>query len=285
MQKERTRAVLLLFATAFFWSLAGLLIKSIPLPALSVAGWRSAIAFFVILGFAGFRAIRFSWPQVLGSICYASTVTFFVCANKMTTSANAIILQYTAPLYVILLSGTLLKERIYWYDIAAVAGTLVGTSLFFFDKLSPGGLWGNILAILSGITFALVILFLRMQKEGSPAGSVVLGNLLTALMCLPWMIRFTPDWPTLPPLIILGVFQLGMSYVCYTVAIKRVTAMEGTLIPMLEPILNPLWVLLFLGERPSAFALIGGGIILFSILTRTWLSLKYQAKNVLTPLN
>ena len=277
IQKGRAQAILLLFATAFFWSLAGILIKGVQLPALSVAGWRSAIALIIILLFAGRKAIRFSKAQILGSLCYAATVISFVAANKMTTATNAIMLQYTAPLYIILLSGPLLKERIRWFDVTAVIGTLAGTCLFFMGKLTPGGLSGNFRAIFSGITFALMILMLRMQKEASPAGSVILGNILTALICLPWMLKSPPDAAALPWILGLGIFQLGMSYVCYTVAIKRVTAIEGTIIPMIEPILNPIWVLLFLGEKPTLFALIGGVIILLSILSRTWFDWRRQA--------
>ena len=265
---KRTQAVFLLLAAAALWSLAGVLIKWVSLPALAVAGFRSAIALPVLLLFFGRRAVNFSASQLIGGVCYAATVTLFVSATKLTTSGNAILLQYTAPLYVALLSGWLLHERVRWFDWAAIAAVLCGMSLFFIDQLSADGMTGNILAILSGIAFASLIIAMRRQKDASPAGSAILGNLLTALICLPWMVESLPgeaDWIVL---ILLGVFQLGLSYICYAVAIKKVTAMEGILIPALEPILNPLWTLLFMGEWIGPWALLGGIVVILSITFR-----------------
>jgi drug/metabolite transporter (DMT)-like permease len=267
-ETKRTQAVLLLLAAAVLWSLAGVLIKWVSLPALTVAGFRSAIALPVLLLFFGRRAVNFSAAQLVGGVCYAATVTLFVSATKLTTSGNAILLQYTAPLYVALLSGWLLHERIRWFDWAAIAAVLCGMSLFFIDKLSADGLTGNILAVLSGVAFASLIIAMRRQKDASPAGSAILGNLLTVLICLPWMIQSPPGGVDWIGLVLMGVFQLGLSYACYAVAIKNVTAMEGILIPALEPILNPLWTLLFIGERIGLWALLGGVVVILSIVFR-----------------
>ena len=265
---KRTQAVLLLLAAAVLWSLAGVLIKWVSLPALAVAGFRSAIALPVLLLFFGRRAVNFSASQLIGGVCYAATVTLFVSATKLTTSGNAILLQYTAPLYVALLSGWLLDERTRWFDWAAIAAVLCGMSLFFIDQLSADGLTGNILAVLSGVAFASLIIAMRRQKDASPAGSAILGNLLTVLICLPWMVQTPPGGVDWIGLVLLGVFQLGLSYACYVVAIKNVTAMEGILIPVLEPILNPLWTLLFMGERIGPWALLGGVVVILSIVFR-----------------
>ena len=265
---KRTQAVLLLLAAAVLWSLAGVLIKWVSLPALAVAGFRSAIALPVLLLFFGRRAVNFSASQLIGGVCYAATVTLFVSATKLTTSGNAILLQYTAPLYVALLSGWLLDERTRWFDWAAIAAVLCGMSLFFIDQLSADGLTGNILAVLSGVAFASLIIAMRRQKDASPAGSAILGNLLTVLICLPWMVQTQPGGVDWIGLVLLGVFQLGLSYACYVVAIKNVTAMEGILIPVLEPILNPLWTLLFMGERIGPWALLGGVVVILSIVFR-----------------
>lgn len=259
---------MLLLAAALLWSLAGVLIKWVSLSALAVAGFRSAIALPVLLLFFGRRAVNFSAPQLIGGVCYAATVTLFVSATKLTTSGNAILLQYTAPLYVALLSGWLLKERIRWFDWVAVAAVLCGMSLFFVDKLSADGLTGNILAILSGIAFASLIIAMRRQKDGAPAGSAILGNILTVLICLPWMVQAAPGEADWIGLVLLGLFQIGLSYACYVVAIRNVTAMEGILIPALEPILNPLWALLFMGERIGPWALLGGVVVVLSIIFR-----------------
>lgn len=265
---NRTQAVLLLLVAAVLWSLAGVLIKWVSLPALAVAGLRSAIALPVLLLFFGRRAVNFSAAQWIGAVCYAGTVTLFVSATKLTTSGNAILLQYTAPLYVALLSGWLLDERPRWFDWAAIAAVLCGMSLFFLDELSAEGLTGNTLAILSGVCYASLIVALRKQKDASPAGSAILGNLLTALICLPWMLQTEPGGGDWIGLVLMGVFQLGLSYACYVVAIKHVTAMEAILIPTLEPILNPLWALLFMGERLGYWALLGGAVVILSIVFR-----------------
>ena len=265
---KKTQAIFLLVAAAVLWSLAGVLIKWVSMPALAVAGFRSAIALPVLLIFFGRRAVNFSAAQLIGGIAYAATLTLFVSATKLTTAGNAILLQYTAPLYVALFSGWLLHERTRWFDWTAIAAVLCGMSLFFLDQLSAGGLTGNILAVISGFAFASLIIAMRRQKDASPSGSAILGNILTVLICLPWMVQSPPGGTDWIGLVLLGVFQIGLSYVCYAVAIRNVTAMEGILIPMLEPILNPLWVLLFMGERLGPWALLGGTMVILSVLFR-----------------
>jgi len=265
---KRTQAVLLLAATAVLWSLGGVLIKWVSLPPLAIAGFRSAIALPILLIFFRGRAVDFSTAQLIGGVSYSATVILFVCSTKLTTAGNAILLQYTAPVYVALLSGWLLHEKIRWFDWAAIAAVLCGMSLFFLDRLGSGGLAGNILAVISGFTFASLIVCMRRQKDASPAGSIILGNLLTALICLPWMAKSVPAGTDWFGLALLGVFQLGLSYVCYAVAIKNVTAMEGILIPALEPILNPLWTFFFVGERIGSWALWGGAMVIAAILFR-----------------
>lgn len=267
-ESDRTRAIVLLIVAAVLWSLAGVLIKWVSLPALSVAGYRSAIALPVLFLFFGRSAVNFSADQLIGGVCYAATVTLFVSATKLTTSGNAILLQYTAPLYVALLSGWLLGERIRWFDWTAIAAVLCGMSLFFLDRLSAGGLAGNLLGICSGVAFASLIIAMRRQKDASPAGSAIWGNLLTVLICLPGMIQSPPGGADWTGLLLLGVFQIGLSYVCYSTAIRNVTAMEAILIPVVEPILNPLWVLLWMGERMGPWAILGGAVVVLSVLFR-----------------
>ncbi len=277
---QRIRALLLLIATAVLWSLAGVLIKWVSLSGMAVAGLRSAIALPVLLAFFGRKAVDFSSAQMVGAVCYAATVILFVCATKLTTAGNAILLQYTAPVYVAMLSGWLLREKIRWFDWVAIAATLCGMCLFFLDRLSAGGMTGNIMAIASGISFAAMIVAMRKQKDASPAGSAILGNVLTALICLPWMIGSSPGAMDWTGLLLLGVFQLGLSYACYTVAIKNVSAMEGILIPVLEPILNPLWTLLFVGERIGPWALLGGMVVILSVIFRTVMNYRRAATPV-----
>jgi drug/metabolite transporter (DMT)-like permease len=209
-----------------------------------------------------------------GAICYAGTVILFVIANKWTTAANAILLQYTAPIYVALLSAWFLKERITKSDLITIAAAIGGMALFFLDDLSKGGFWGNIVAILSGIAFAGTALFLRKQKDSSPLESVFIGNILTLLIGLPVMLQSSPAASGWLGLILLGVFQLGFSYILYAEAIKHVTALEAILIPVIEPILNPIWVFLLLHETPGRWAIIGGIIVLLSVILRCLHALK-----------
>ena len=276
-ESHRTRAIFLLVVAAVLWSLAGVLIKWVSLPALSVAGFRSAIALPVLLIFFGRRALNFSAAQLIGGVCYAATVTLFVSATKLTTSGNAILLQYTAPLYVALLSGWLLHEKIRWFDWTAIAAVLCGMSLFFLDRLSAGGMTGNLLAVCSGFAFASLIIAMRRQKDASPAGSAIWGNLLTVLFCLPVMIQSPPDAADWTGLLLLGVFQIGLSYVCYSTAIRNVTAMEAILIPVVEPILNPLWVLLWMGEKMGPWAVLGGVVVVLSVLFRGFMDYRRTA--------
>ena len=145
---------------------------------------------------------------------------------------------------------------------------LGGMTLFFLDKLTTTNVFGNVSAIASGISFAWLALFLRKQKEGSPLESILLGNILTFLISVPFMFDGGPDPHGWIGLGILGVVQLGISYILYSVAIRHVTALEAILVPVIEPILNPVWVLLALGEKPGTWAIIGGSIVLVTITIR-----------------
>lgn len=280
----KTKAIIYLIITALLWSSGGLLIKMVTWNPVAIAGTRSAIAGLVILAFR--RRMTFNWgfAQVGGALCYAATVILFVMATKLTTAANAILLQYSAPIYVAILSYWLLKERITRSDLMTITATSGGMVLFFLDDLSKGGFWGNVSAILSGIAFAGTTLMLRKQKDHSPLESVFLGNILTALIGLPFMVRSMPDAQGWIVLVLLGVFQLGFSYILYAEALKQVTAIEGILIPILEPILNPLWVFLMIGEIPGPWAIIGGIFVLVSVTLRCLSALKQgQSEDLSVP--
>jgi len=268
LSKERPKALLLLVATATLWSLGGLLIKSVNANPLAIAGTRSAIATVVLL--LVLRKPKFTWSfaQIGAALAYAATTILFVTATKTTTAANAIFLQSTAPIYVTLLSAWLLKERIKLLDWITVFIVMGGMVLFFLDNLSTTGILGNVVAATSGISFAFFTIFMRMQKEGSPLESILLGNLLTATIGLPFLSRSVPNASGWACLMILGVVQLGIPYILYSKAIKHVTALEAILISVIEPLLNPIWVFLMLGEVPGPLALIGGPIVLVAITVR-----------------
>jgi drug/metabolite transporter (DMT)-like permease len=265
---QHSRGVMMALAAGVLWSLGGLLIKWVEWNPVAIAGARSAIAAVVLL--IWIRRPRFTWSatQVGAAVAYAATVIMFVSANKLTTSANAILLQYTAPVYTALFGWWFLRERVTWLDWVTVAVVLGGMSLFFLDRLTVGGLWGNVLALASGVSFAGMATLLRKQKAASPLESILLGNVLTAVIGLPFMFRGGPGGSTWVGLILLGVFQLGLSYVVYVEAVKRITALEAILVTTIEPILNPLWVFLVMHEVPGPWALVGGVIIVGAVTVR-----------------
>lgn len=268
MSKARTehyKAVGALVGTAVLWSLAGVLIKQVEAGAIAIAGIRSGIAFLFLLLFVRKRDLTFSRVQIAGAVCYASTMLIFVGATKLTTAANAIVLQYTAPLYVAILGHWFLKERTTFWEWVTVVGAVGGVGMFFLDEFSVSGVWGNILGIATGLSFGLAIICFRMQKDGSPIGSMFLGNAITVVAAAPFVVRAVPTGGvTWGILALLGVVQLGLPYVLYAWAIKRVTALEGIMIPVIEPILNPLWVALFVGELPGRWAVPGGILVISS---------------------
>lgn len=266
---KRSRAIIYLVLTAILWSLGGVLIKSVKWNPIAIAGARSAIASLVMLAYI--RRPRFTWSraQILAAIFYAGTVILFVTANKLTTAANAILLQYGAPVYVAIFGSIILKEKTTTADWITISLVIFGMFLFFLDELRPGDLSGNIIAILSGITFALYIVFMRKQKDESPIESTLLGNILTVIIGLPFMLSSSPETrSSWIGILLLGTIQLGISYILYSIAIKDVTALEAILIPIIEPVLNPVWVFLAMGETPGRWAFVGGAIILASVTLR-----------------
>ncbi len=266
---KRPHALLLLVLTALCWSLGGVMIKKVDLHPMAIAGWRSAVATVFLLMWNRKPIITGSLPQVGCALVYAANMFSFIAATKLTTAANAILLQYTAPAYVALFGIWFVKEYPRVLDWCAAGLTLIGMVLFFFDRISLSGMLGNLFGVGAGITFAWIVLFLRKQKDGSPVESVILGNALTALLALPLLVRHIPtaqDWAWL---LLLGSVQTALPYILYATAIRHVTALEGTLVPMIEPLLNPAWAFLFLGEIPGFWALTGGFIILSAVAIRS----------------
>jgi drug/metabolite transporter (DMT)-like permease len=261
-------AVLLLFAAAVLWSLAGVLLKSVEWPSMAKAGARSLVAALVL--WAWLRKPRFTWrPTQWGAaIAYAFTVCSFVIAIDRTTAANAIFLQYTAPIYVAVLGHYVLGERTRRSDWIFIAVGLAGIALFFRDQFSPRGLSGMLVALASGVSFGVMVILLRKESNNSPGTAVLLGNLITAVVGLPFAMGNPLPVSHAAIVVTLGVVQLGLPYVLYSMAIRRVTALESILIPMIEPILNPLWVALARGEIPGPWSLLGGALVLGSVLAR-----------------
>ena len=269
---DMRRAVLAVAGAAVLWSTGGLFIKLAPMPALAVACGRSLIAglFYLALLRPNLRAAR--WTT---AAAYAACIITFVSATKLTTAANAIFLQYTGPAYVLVLSPFLLDEPFRPIDGACVVLSLAGMSLFFVGQIETGQLLGNLLAIASGVFFALAIVLLRREAKsasGDALPSTTLGNLIAAAVTLPWALKAAPEMLSLKGggvLLYLGIVQLGLAYFLFVRGVRRVPAAEASLISMLEPVLNPVWVLIGFGERPGLWAIAGGAIVIAAVVIRT----------------
>lgn len=261
--------ILIMVLTSILWSSGGILIKLVDVGPLSVSGLRSLIAATII--YIYLRKPKFTWSlyQVLGGAAYASMAISFVAATRLTTAANAVMLQYTAPIYVAILGSLILKEKVGAKDIIAIVITFAGIIMFFADSFTAGKLGGNISAIVSGFCFALFIVCTRQQKEASPMETILLGNIFTAIVCIPFIVGTQYGLGSIIGIMLLGIVQFGIPYVLYGIAIKHVRALDAVMIAVIEPILNPLWVFLFMGERPGGWAVLGGIIVLAAITLKS----------------
>lgn len=266
MLNEKT-AKLGVLLTALIWSSGGLAVKITNCPADALTGWR---CFFCLVLFVLFyrkeKLLTFSKAQWAGAIAYFLMAYFYIAATQLTTAANAILLQYTAPVYVALLSIWLLKEKVKKKDWFVIAAVFLGMILFFVDKAGIGNMLGNVLGVLSGISFATFIVCTRMQKNAHPAGSIFLGNVIALVVCLPSMIVTPLTEDAIFGGMYLGLIYGGISYIIYSACIRYVSALSAILIATIEPVLNPVWVFFLVGETPSSYAILGGGIVVVSIL-------------------
>lgn len=260
---------LLIIIAAVLWSTAGAAMKLCQLSGPQIACGRSLVA-GAFIWLAVPEARRAPTRRTIAVACaYAATVVLFSLSNKLTTAANAIFIQSTAPLWVLVLSPALLGERPARAQVLAVPVYGVGLALFFLDDLSPGQLAGNLLALCAGLSFGLNTIGLR-RFHADGAGALVWGNLLAVLLTAPFVTSGPLPQPSdLALLLYLGVFQLGLAYVCFARAVRHLEALEASLLVLLEPVLNPIWTFIFAGERPGPWALAGGGIVVLATLWRT----------------
>lgn len=269
---NRRSAVLLLLLTVLLWSTSGLFVKLSTLNPLGLAGARSLVTSVVLWVWLGKPRFTWSREQLLGAACTAATFMMFITATRWTSAANAIFLQYTAPLWVALFAGWYLGEKTHRWDWWIMGAIVVGMALFFGEKLTPQGMAGNVLAIVSGITMAWMTLLLR-KHPGSAGETVLLGNLMAAAMGMPFFLFEVAQGGVAPVewgiLLYMGVLQLGIPFILYTIAIVRLSALETILIATLEPILNPIWVFLVVGEKPGSLALAGGAIVVAAVTVRS----------------
>lgn len=204
---------------------------------------------------------------------YAIVLSTFVIATKTTTAANAIFLQSTAPIYVLIFEPIINKTKYDKLNIITIAVCFIGMIFFFLGEISPGHLEGNLVALISGITFASFFLGMRKNGKEYQQSSIFYGNIFVALICIPFLFDLKPlSFSDIWMVTFLGVFQIAIAYAFFSYGLKRILAVEASIISMFEPVLNPVWVMIGYGEVPSITASIGGAIIIIAIFTRTLLA-------------
>ena len=274
---EQKKGLLLIFAASVLFSLGGLLIKVIPWQALSINSWRCGISVCILLLFAKITHHKLKLtPGVLaGAAAMCLTVSSYALANKLTTAANAILIQFTNPVFVILFLWLFFHEKPKKLDIICVV-VFGGIACFFLDGLSAGNLLGNAVALFSGLCYAWVFL-LNKIPGGDPLYSTILGHAMCVLIGLPSAVRETEySGQIVLCAILMGVFQLGLAYLCFTIGIRTAPPVSASLVSGIEPILNPVLVAIVLGESLSGLALLGGGIVFISIMIYNILTVRTE---------
>lgn len=274
------KGTLFVAMSALLYSIGGLCIKVIPWNGMSINGGRTAIALLVIGAYLIWtkHPLRFNRWVLLGAVSVFLTNALFSVANKMTTAANVIVLQFTAPIFVMLFSVLFFKRKPKRLDVAACVVVFGGILFFFVDSLEMGGGLGNILALLSGISYAGVFLMNDMPNSDA-ISSVFWGGVLSSLTGLPFLLRETQFTTTaLVSLVVLGAFQVGVAYVCLCIGLKTTPPVTASLVSGIEPVLNPILVALFYGEQVGGFALIGAAIVIFGVVGYNILKVKLEPK-------
>jgi drug/metabolite transporter (DMT)-like permease len=275
--------ILYVLAAALLWSTGGLFIKATELSAFELSFGRSLLAAVTVAYFTRREGFRVNWLTGVVAVLYAALLLLFVIATKMTTAANAIFIQYTAPVYVLVLEPLIYKEKFRRRDAFVVAACAVGIALFFVGRVRPEEMNGNLIAMLSGLCFAFFMLLIRHPRAGevNRASSIIYGSLLLALVTLPSFVAgaHKVKLSDVGIMVFLGVFQIGLAYTLFTWGVESgVRSLDAALVGYIEPVSNPLWVYLFIGERPTAWALLGGAIIITAVVVHTYLSTREGAR-------
>lgn len=269
---EHQKGLLAVVATALLWSTGGLFIKLISLNAFQLSFFRCLVAGIVFMIVLRRKAFRANALTFLNAGFYAVVLITFVMATKTTTAANAIFLQSTAPIYVFIFEPLINKTSYRRIDLITIIVCMIGMVLFFTGDISPGHLEGNIIALISGLAFASFFLGMKKNKPEFQLSSIFYGNILVSIVTIPSLftieqLAFSDLWMVT----YLGVFQIGLAYAIFTYGLKRVYAIEASLISLIEPVLNPVWVYIGYGEVPAFMAIAGGIIIITTISVRTFI--------------
>ncbi len=268
MKKEQM-GILQMIVCAVLWSTAGIFIKMLPWHGFAVAGLRSLIAGITIAAYMAVRRYRFILNRkTMMAGCFAGlNYICFATANKMTTAANAIVLQFTSPVFILIFSALFLRQKIRKGDLAVVVTVLGGIALFFLDQLGPSTAAGNCLALTSGMLMAGMYVTVGNIELEERFSGIVIGQAVAFLVGLPMVFMTKPvmNAVTVSSILALGVFQLGIAYVLFVCASAKCSALACCLLGAVEPLLNPVWVMIFDGETPGVFALIGGVIVIAAV--------------------
>jgi drug/metabolite transporter (DMT)-like permease len=285
-----------ILAAATIWSTSGLCIKLLDWHPMVIAGGRSLLAALFLLAIRPLTARKSAaaaTPPDAGTkrrnriglvgvgVGYCLTMVLFVVANKMTTSANAIMLQYTCPVWAGILSGIVVHEKVRRETWGALGVIFLGLLIFLRDGLGSGDLTGDAVALASGVAFGTQSVFGRLRKTGNPADGMILAHLLCIAVCAPFAAAFPPalTLPSTAAILYMGIIQIGVASFLFSTGIALVPAVPAMLIATVEPLLNPVWVLLLTGERPSLSALIGGLLIIAAVIASSLVTRLHAPKN------
>jgi drug/metabolite transporter (DMT)-like permease len=277
-QKQGDWGVLCILTAAVLYSIGGLCIKVIPWSGLAINGGRTAIALVVVGGYLAVtrHRPRFNRWVLLGALCICGTNCLFTVANKLTTAANAIVLQFTAPMFVVLLSALFLRRKPQGRDLAACAAVLLGVVCCCLDSLAAGSVVGDLLALASGLTYAVVFL-LNEMPDGDPISSVFWGSAMSAVIGLPFLLQETEFTPVaVTSLVVLGVFQVAAAYIFMTIGLKTTPPVTASLVSGIEPVLNPILVAVFYHETIGPLALLGAAIVIGAVLIYNVINAKHD---------
>ncbi|MDR3667079.1 MAG: DMT family transporter [Ignavibacteriaceae bacterium] len=278
---EHQKGIIAVLIAAILWSSGGILIKLVTLHPMQISFFRGIFAAIVFAIIFRKKAFIFNGMTFVNGIFYAGILILFVIATKLTTAANAIFLQYTAPIYVLVFEPIINKTEFKRINVITIFVCFAGMVLFFMGELSFTHIEGDVIALLSGIAFAAFLIGMRHNKHEYQFSTIFYGNIIITLICLP-MLGTISTITTTDLLMVgfLGIFQIGIAYAIFTYGLKRVFAIEASLIGMIEPVLNPVWVLIWYGEVPSFPAIIGGVIIITAIGFRTFITESYLSRKM-----
>lgn len=280
---EHRKGIIAIIFAAVLWSTGGVFVKLLPQDAYTILSYRSLLAASVFFVFFRRQVFQMNGRAWLNAVFYCLLVLSFVVSTKMTTAANSILLQYTGTIYVLLAEPYFFKLKMERVNVVTIIFCVIGMVILVSGDLEAGSMIGNLIAFLSGFLMAALFIGQRLNGPERQPASIFWGNVMMAGIGLPWLLQ--SPLPTLPEAAMLGwlgILQLGLGFVLFTYGLKRVLAIEGALLTMLEPILNPVWVLLFYKEKPTKGAIIGGILIILALAGRIiWLEMQKRKRRLL----